>query len=244
MAQAQKSLANAQTSLSLRQVADRLGVDISEVKECIKTGALAAHVLLSDALVLHRGVLGEFYELPSPSDYYEASREQHEAARRIRERPKEYLNGCYRLPTKEAVAVLTGRLQDRPIPGVLEVIADEPDQSAVIGSSEEEFPTSGEEFRVLSEDLERFERKHSIGEMSAEQKFRPSRLDEVACCAAAAVLWKLDHSLTIPAMERRLREDLPEHTKEWQPGTVEGWIRKLCPNRRPGRRPVPKPPSN
>jgi hypothetical protein len=81
--------------------------------------------------------------------------------------------------------------------------------------------------------------RHSA-DRSAEKKLRPNQKQRIKCREVAEELWKADPTVTITAMIEH--EDIVEASKRtdgnlYLEKTVRNWIKDLCPNRSPGRRP-------
>ena len=75
---------------------------------------------------------------------------------------------------------------------------------------------------------------------SRQKTLRPSQRHKKAVCEIAADLWKKDPSITIAKMIER-QEIIDVSEKEngdcYLEKTLRDWIKDLCPNRKPGRRP-------
>jgi hypothetical protein len=87
-----------------------------------------------------------------------------------------------------------------------------------------------------------FEPKEDSG-VSKQRKPRPSRVAKERCREVAAKIWEEDPDITIRGMSER--PEILEVTKRpdglyYLERTIRGWIKDLCPNRSPGRRPKKK----
>jgi hypothetical protein len=93
-----------------------------------------------------------------------------------------------------------------------------------------------------------FDYKEVVGvekelESEREIKLRPNQKHKEECRKIASSIWKQTPALTIADMIRRdeiriIREK--KGPKPYTEDTIRGWIRDLCPNPKPGRRPKPK----
>ena len=95
-------------------------------------------------------------------------------------------------------------------------------------------------------DVELFEKEHPeiVSNTSKEQKSLNWRdKQELKCREIAEQIWKNDPTITIAEMIDR--PELTEYTKKQNQNfyvekTIRDWIKDLCPNRKPGRRPNKK----
>ena len=77
----------------------------------------------------------------------------------------------------------------------------------------------------------------------AGKKLRPNQFIKEQCRAMAKLIWKSNPTMTIEDMIKE--SEIINLTKKkdksyYLEKTIRNWIKDLCPNRRPGRRPKPK----
>lgn len=85
--------------------------------------------------------------------------------------------------------------------------------------------------------------QHEKHKREAGKKMRLSTQRRIRCRAIAELLWQHDPNMTIAKMIglREIREIGCEGV-DYAPDTIRDWIKDLCGNRAPGRRPSPKTP--
>jgi hypothetical protein len=71
------------------------------------------------------------------------------------------------------------------------------------------------------------------GQLFRRVPLRTSPLHKQECRQNAATLWGCDPTLTIEDVINRLQAGRFSYSR----GVLRSWIKELCPNRRPGRRP-------
>lgn len=98
-------------------------------------------------------------------------------------------------------------------------------------------------FRLV--DIERLEKKYEINPktdlmVKKGTQQRPSQIHKERCRAAAKELWKENPEITIADMA--VRDEITEACdgKLYIEKTIRDWIKDLCPDRSPGRRPKKK----
>lgn len=83
--------------------------------------------------------------------------------------------------------------------------------------------------------------KKDAGKLSAntqkEKKLRSNQRHKIECRKIAAEIWNKDSSITIEDMVRKDEINLVSAPKIYGKKTLRNWIKDLCPNRTPGRRP-------
>ena len=77
----------------------------------------------------------------------------------------------------------------------------------------------------------------SIEQNKSSRKHRPCQRHKIECREVAKNLWKKDSTLTIADMP--MKDEITEacEGKIYAEKTIRNWIKELCPNRSPGRRP-------
>ena len=73
-----------------------------------------------------------------------------------------------------------------------------------------------------------------------EKKLRPCQIHRKRCREMAKELWEEDPTLTIVDMAYKDEINSFFNGKTYTVKTIRGWIKDLCPNRSPGRRPKKK----
>lgn len=93
---------------------------------------------------------------------------------------------------------------------------------------------------IPDEALEEFAREYGIrpSQENQERRLRPSQRHKAACRKVAASLWGKDPSITIAAMIQKDEIRDACEGKVYKEKTIRRWIKDLCPNRKPGRRPA------
>ncbi len=91
-------------------------------------------------------------------------------------------------------------------------------------------------------DVEEFEKKSRLESANKDkEKLRPSQEAKIKCREVAKKLWKKYPSMTIADMvneQKMLDVSKRPNGDLYENKTVRTWIRDLCPNRSPGRRPI------
>jgi len=92
-------------------------------------------------------------------------------------------------------------------------------------------------FRI--EDVKEFEEKYpELLEGPEERRFRKDQRHKERCRAIAEVLWDKKPTMTIAAMAKTDEiNKIGCEGKIYTVETIRKWIKKVCPNRNPGRRP-------
>jgi hypothetical protein len=91
-------------------------------------------------------------------------------------------------------------------------------------------------------DVEAFEKEFELPsaqtvETPRTRKLRPDQRHREAAREVAKELWKIDPSLTIADLIEHDEVNDQFEGRVWNDDTVRNWIKDLCPNRKPGRRP-------
>jgi hypothetical protein len=74
-----------------------------------------------------------------------------------------------------------------------------------------------------------------------EVKLRPNQRHKERCRAVAELIWKSTPDITIDDMARKDEiNGIACEKKDYTVDTIRTWIKDLCPNRAPGRRPKPE----
>jgi hypothetical protein len=97
-------------------------------------------------------------------------------------------------------------------------------------------------------DIDLFEKGHSISDKENHQlneevkaELRPSQKHRVRCRAIAELIWKSKPDTTIADMAINNEiTGIACEGKLYGENTIRDWIKDLCPNRAPGRRPKPQ----
>jgi hypothetical protein len=82
---------------------------------------------------------------------------------------------------------------------------------------------------------------HKAPKKSTPKKLRPNQRHKVECRAIAKELWTKDPTVTITAMIYSNEINGAFNGRVYAERTIRDWIKDLCPNRSPGRRPKKKP---
>ena len=93
------------------------------------------------------------------------------------------------------------------------------------------------------EEIELFEKSQKVGLLNGdniETKPRPSQRHRKQCRLVAEKIWKDNPDITIEDMAQRDEINEVFEGKVYADKTIRNWIKDLCPNRLPGRRPKPK----
>lgn len=77
----------------------------------------------------------------------------------------------------------------------------------------------------------------SSREPPTEKKLRPSQRHKIECRKIAKILWEKDPTITIADMIYKDELNKVLDGKTYSEKTIRSWIKDLCPNRSPGRRP-------
>jgi hypothetical protein len=96
--------------------------------------------------------------------------------------------------------------------------------------------------------IELFEMKHSNkihvdlqADGEVEIKLRPSQKHRERCRAIAELIWQSNPDITIEDMAYKDEiNGIACEGKSYTPKAIREWIKDLCPNRKPGRRPKPE----
>jgi hypothetical protein len=196
-------------SLSPQQLATYWACTEKDVLDCIFTGALRAHVFVTDM---------------------EASVGAGKAKRKVVR-----LSGHYLLTLASATRILGGPATEGE-PDIT-VLLDEPPGARAVFDVGYNFPRNVH-VRILREEIERYESARQPVGADRTPPQRDSHRHRERCRAIAALLWEQDPKETIESMISR-----PELTRfgqedsSYKPETVRNWIKDLCPDRAPGRRP-------
>jgi len=75
--------------------------------------------------------------------------------------------------------------------------------------------------------------------ISPKAKLRPSQRHRLACRKVAEGIWEIQPEITIADMIIRDEIVAACEGKIYAERTIRNWINDLCPNRSPGRRPMP-----
>ncbi len=216
------------SSFSLGQLAKRWKCTVEEVGDYIKFGQLTCCLILTDTDAL----------IPEA---------QHTR--------KVTLNGHHRLPQKDAVQAFTGErerdLAERrarwprslaghmaakgvPVleaPPTSEVVVTEPNIFGTVSF----WPSRGD-LCVLRTEVERFETE-CVG-VEDDRPLRKNQRHKERCRAIAATIWEREPTLTIEDMiDRAEITRIGQENTTYGRETIRSWIKDLCPNREPGRRP-------
>jgi hypothetical protein len=95
-------------------------------------------------------------------------------------------------------------------------------------------------------DVEEFESEHPeivsdrIQDKKTEKKLRSNQIHKIKCREVAQKLWEEDPSITIADMIHKDNINEVFDGKVYAEKTIRNWIKDLCPNRSPGRRPKKK----
>ena len=93
------------------------------------------------------------------------------------------------------------------------------------------------------EEIELFEKYQKVDQLNGdniETKLRPSQRHKLQCRIIAEEVWKDNPDTTIEDMAQRDEINEVFEGKVYADKTIRNWIKDLCPNRLPGRRPKPK----
>lgn len=121
-------------------------------------------------------------------------------------------------------------------PHPVRIVTREPDIRVTLPGA----AAASAEIRVLREEAERFEKDVLNKEQGRQEhgNLRDEQRHRERCRAIAQLLWELEPELTIEDMkDRREITLIGQEEKPYNSTTVRNWIKDLCPNRAPGRRP-------
>ena len=82
-----------------------------------------------------------------------------------------------------------------------------------------------------------YERKKSNGITNVGKKLRPNQRHKIECRTIAERIWENEPNVTITDMIWRDEIAKACETKVYKESTLWDWVKDLCPNRSPGRRP-------
>jgi hypothetical protein len=196
-------------SLSPSQLATYWGCTEKDVLDCIFTGALRAHVFVTDM---------------------DASVGTGKAKRKVVR-----LSGHYALTLASATRILGGQASENE-PDIT-VLLDEPPGARAVFDVGYNFPRNVH-VRIVRDEIDRYENARQPSGNDRTPPQRDSHRHRERCRALAALFWEQDPEETIESMISRpelIR--LGQEGSSYKPETVRNWIKDLCPNRAPGRRP-------
>lgn len=194
-------------SFSISQLAQRWGMADSDVVDFIATGALQAEILLHNAFVS----IGSFMAPPTRQ-----------------------VDGHFPLTRASAAGLLSEEVRS---PVFLVEIVLEATAGTNAFVDDVLYPLTRKDVRIGRQEVERLE-SAATSTIAEAPLSRASQRHRERCRALAALLWEREPSLTIEAMIDR--DEIAKFGQEEQcydRDVVRRWVKDLCPDRKPGRRP-------